>query len=147
MASCHTPSMADRHRWFWQHAMRPMAGRRLTIPDMDATTGIAPGLGARVRWVRELVMMEGAGQAAAARLLRCDQGTYNKIEKDGRGLSLALALRMCQAWGVTLDYIYRARLTSEVNRDLALRLAAAHPELVGVPAEAVPRAKEVAPAA
>jgi hypothetical protein len=57
-----------------------------------------------------------------------------------------VALTACEKWGVTLDYLYRGKISDAVRHDVAVRLAAEHPELVGV-SEPARRAKAGAAAA
>lgn len=100
-------------------------------------------VGNRLRWVRELV---ADNQTQAAKMVGCDQSTFSGYENGDRLISMRVAMLACQKWGITLDYLYRGRLTSEVRQDVALRLAAAHRELVAdlPPLERGPRAKEAA---
>lgn len=102
-------------------------------------------VGQRLLWLRQAV---ADNQTQAARVVDVDQSTFSLYEKGERLIPAHVAMRMCDAWGVTMDYLYAGKLGSAVRQDVAVRLAAAHPELVE---EAPPalrrRAKEAAPAA
>ena len=112
--------------------------------DEGKTAAWVQLVGERLRWAREIA---ADNQTQAAKLLRCDQSTWSLYERGERLLSLQVALRACQAWGLTLDYLYRGHLDSRVAQDMAVRLAAAHPELVELPRAEARRAKEAAPVA
>lgn len=110
--------------------------------DKAAGSAWVREVGQRLRWVREIV---AETQTAAAKQLGVDQSTFSGYEAGDRLLPTHIAMRACQAWGLTLDFLYRGSLSSEVRQDVAVRLAAAHPELVEgrqVPAR---RAKAVDP--
>lgn len=81
----------------------------------------------RIVWVREIC---AGSQVAAYTMLGIDQSTWSLMEKGGRALSITNALRMCETWGVSLDFLYRGVIGSGMRRDVELRLVAAHPELV-----------------
>lgn len=99
-------------------------------------------VGQRLLWVREIV---ADNQTQAARMVEVDQSTFSLYEKGGRLVPPHVAMRMCAAWGLTLDYLYAGKLGSAVQQDVAVRLAAAHPELVEeAPPVSRRRAKEVA---
>ena len=81
----------------------------------------------RVVWVREIC---AGSQVAAYTTLGIDQSTWSLMEKGGRALSINNAIKMCEVWGVSLDFLYRGIIGASIRRDVELRLVAAHPELV-----------------
>lgn len=95
--------------------------------DGGSTAAWLCDVGRRLLWAREIA---ADNQSQAAKLLGCDQSTMSQYEAGKRLVPLRIALAACQHWGLTLDYLYRGTLTSEVRQDIAVRLAAAHPELV-----------------
>jgi transcriptional regulator with XRE-family HTH domain len=98
--------------------------------DGAAGSAWVAAVGQRLRWLREVV---ADNQSQAARLIGVDQSTFSGYEAGDRLLSIQAAMRACAIWGVTLDYLYRGLLDSRVRHDVAVRLAAAHPELVEAP--------------
>jgi transcriptional regulator with XRE-family HTH domain len=87
---------------------------------------ILQGVGNRIRWVRELA---GVSQSELARLYNTDQSKWSKYESGQRKPDPVDMISFCARFDVTMDYIYRGRLAG-CNHELALRLAAEHPELV-----------------
>ena len=69
------------------------------------------------------------GQSEIARAVRVDQSTVNKWFAGTRLPSVYQMALFCDAYGTGLDFIYRGSLLS-TRLDLAVRLAAAYPELV-----------------
>lgn len=55
--------------------------------------------------IRDLREKTGLTQAAVADVLLCDQSLYSKYERGERDLPLALAAKLAQYYGVTLDYL------------------------------------------
>lgn len=106
----------------------------------DNATGSAwlKAVGERLQWAREIA---ADSQTAGAKVLGCDQSTMSAYENGNRLVPLRVALNACAQWGLTLDYLYRGSLSSDVRQDMAVRLAAAHPELVDAPAVQDRRAK------
>jgi transcriptional regulator with XRE-family HTH domain len=95
--------------------------------DDAAAASWVQAVGERLRWARETAALS---QTQAASLLGCDQSTWSQYERGHRLVSLQVALRASNEWGLTLDYLYRGLLDARVARDMAVRLAAAHPQLV-----------------
>ncbi|TMV14426.1 helix-turn-helix domain-containing protein [Arenibacterium halophilum] len=61
----------------------------------------------RVRNVREAY---GMASGDFARSIGVDPSSYSKIEKGTKPLKMEMGVAVCEAYGVTLDYIYRGRL-------------------------------------
>jgi len=82
-------------------------------------------IGERLRWVREAY---GLSQAEMARLFGIDQTTWGKWETGARALSIQKMPEVVARLKISVDYLIGNTLEG-VERDLAIRLAAAHPEL------------------
>lgn len=78
-------------------------------------------------WARELVE---PNQSEAARMLGMSQSGLNKIEKGTRTASIFNLIAMSRSFGVSTDYILKGSLSAATNTEIALKLAALHPELV-----------------
>ena len=88
---------------------------------------IMADVGKRLRWAREVV---ADSQAALCRDLGgLDATAWNRWEKGNRYPDPIAMVRFCDAFGITMDYLYRGELRG-VREDVAFRLAAYHPELV-----------------
>lgn len=84
-------------------------------------------LGTRLRWAREVI---AESQSDMCRLLGGVNGsTWNRWEKGTRYPDPVVMVRVCNDFGLTIDYLYRGDLRG-VREDVAIRLAAYHPELV-----------------
>lgn len=81
----------------------------------------------RISWARELVM---PNQSECARLLGVDASTLNKIEKGDRAPSVFLIAALSNRLRVSTDFLLKGVLNGRTDEELALRLAALHPELV-----------------
>lgn len=64
-------------------------------------------VGKRLMLLREALGYGGREQARFARLIGCASPRYNQYEKGTRLLTLAVALRLCDQYRVTLDWLYR----------------------------------------
>lgn len=88
---------------------------------------IMADLGARLRWAREVV---AESQAQLCRDLGgVDATAWNRWERGTRYPDPVVLVRLCDVFGLTMDYLYRGDLRG-VREDVAIRLAACHPELV-----------------
>lgn len=65
----------------------------------------------------------GMNRADFARSVQIDATSYGKIEKGLKPLKADMAYRIAERWGVTMDYLYRGRL-SEIPSKLADSLMA-----------------------
>ena len=126
MAICHnrqartaTGNMAQR-----LVISRPMSSRKRG-PSHSEVQAI---VGRRIEWARELVE---PNRSAAARLIGVDPSTLAKIEAGERAPSIFNILAFANHFRVSADYLLRGSLTGPgMDTEMALRLAAAHPELV-----------------
>lgn len=112
--------------WIWQSAIAmndPMAKHKR--PNSLAT--VQRAIGRRIAWARELVM---PNQSECARLLGVDASTLNKIEKGDRAPSVFLIVALSNRLRVSTDFLLKGVLNGRTDEELALRLAALHPELV-----------------
>ncbi len=98
----------------------PRRSREPSISEAMAATG------RYLKWAREIVE---PNQAECARIMDIGQSVWNKWEKGTRAPDPYKMIEFCARFRVTMDYIYRGRLQG-VNPELALHLAALHPELV-----------------
>ncbi len=60
----------------------------------------------------------GMTRAEFAASVQIDPTSYGRIEKGVKPLKADMAYRIAERWGVSMDYIYRGRLT-ELPRNLA----------------------------
>jgi transcriptional regulator with XRE-family HTH domain len=63
-----------------------------------------PKIGARLAVTRDVV---GLSQVEFARRAKIAPNTYNQYEQGKKRPSLANAIRLCEAYDLTLDWIYR----------------------------------------
>lgn len=101
----------------------PMAKNRR--PDSLAI--VQRAVGQRITWARELVF---PNQSECARLLGVDASTLNKIEKGDRAPSVFLIMSLSNRLRVSTDFLLKGVLNGRTDEEMALRLAALHPELV-----------------
>jgi transcriptional regulator with XRE-family HTH domain len=93
----------------------------------DAFTQVQKGVGQRIAWVREIVM---PNRAEAARLIGVDPSTLAKIESGDRAPSIFNVLEIANRFRCSTDFLLRGLLTAQTDMEMALALAARHPELV-----------------
>lgn len=93
----------------------------------DSLAAVQRAIGTRIAWARELVM---PNQSECARLLGIDASTLNKIEKGDRAPSVFLIAALSNRLRVSTDFLLKGILNGRTDEELALRLAALHPELV-----------------
>lgn len=88
----------------------------------------------RLREVRVLVQ---PNQAKCARAMKVETQTWNGYENEKSTVMPPphVMVKFCNFYGVTMDWLYRGLLSSQVEADVAAALGAAHPE----------RFREVAP--
>jgi transcriptional regulator with XRE-family HTH domain len=89
-------------------------------------------MGRRLRWVREAYDMT---QGQMARAVGLDQTTWSYYESGKRWPDQFAAVRLVARLKISVAYLLEGSLDG-VERELAIRLAASHPELVP------PRGKE-----
>ena len=93
----------------------------------EAYSAVQAAVGTRMRWVREAL---GLGGAEAARLLGVHQTTLNKIELGERAASIFNVIEFSARFRVSTDFLLRGQLSGKTDEELALVLAAQHPEIV-----------------
>ncbi|GBR12429.1 MULTISPECIES: helix-turn-helix domain-containing protein [Asaia] len=93
----------------------------------DSLAIVQRAIGRRITWARELVF---PNQSECARLLGVDASTLNKIEKGDRAPSVFLILSLSNRLRVSTDFLLKGVLNGRTDGEMALRLAALHPELV-----------------
>lgn len=96
-------------------------------PRTEAHSEIQEAVGRRMAWVRELVE---PNRSEAARMIGVDSSTLFKIESGDRAPSIFNVIEFANRFRVSPDFLLRGNLISETNQELALLLAARHPELV-----------------
>ncbi len=98
----------------------------------DTLAIVQRAIGKRITWARELVF---PNQSECARLLGVDASTLNKIEKGDRAPSVFLILSLSNRLRVSTDFLLKGVLNGRTDEEMALRLAALHPELVLQPTD------------
>lgn len=93
----------------------------------DSLAIVQRAIGTRITWARELVF---PNQSECARLLGVDASTLNKIEKGDRAPSVFLIMSLSNRLRVSTDFLLKGVLNGRTDGEMALRLAALHPELV-----------------
>lgn len=83
-------------------------------------------MGIRLRWVREAL---GLSQEDMGEHVGLHQTTWSLYERGQRMPDAFAMVRLCGKLKVSREYLLEGSLDG-VDRDLAIRLAAAHPELV-----------------
>jgi transcriptional regulator with XRE-family HTH domain len=84
------------------------------------------GVGERLRWVREALELTQAQIAVAVGI---DQSAWSHYELGRRWPDIGTAMRLVAKLKISLPYLLDGSLEG-VERQLAIRLAAYHPELV-----------------
>ena len=77
----------------------------------DASSAVE--IGKRLRLVREALKMS---QAALCRLAGISPQAWNNAETGDNLLTVPNAVKLCRVTGVTLDYLYRGQIRSEMPR-------------------------------
>lgn len=93
----------------------------------ESYTAIQMAIGERCRWVLEET---NPNQTALASELELDASTINKYIQGTRAQSVFFIRNFAARFRVSTDYLLCGVLTGVEERNLALRLAAKHPELV-----------------
>lgn len=93
----------------------------------ESYTLVQKGVGARIAWVREILM---PNRSELARLMGVDPSTLAKIEDGERAPSIFNVIEIANRFRVSTDFLLRGLLTAQTDHELALELAARHPELV-----------------
>jgi transcriptional regulator with XRE-family HTH domain len=93
----------------------------------QAYTALQKKIGERIQWARELVV---PNRSEAARILGLDPSTLSKIEDGTRAPSIFNIIELANKLRVTADYLLRGHITSRMDEEMALKLAALHPELI-----------------
>ncbi len=91
-------------------------------------------MGQRLRWVREAL---GLNQTDMARLVGLTQTAWSSYEVGRRWPDIFHATRLMAKLKITREYLLEGDL-SGIDRELAIRIAAQHPELV-IPSRKAPR--------
>jgi len=91
-----------------------------------ADKALMAAAGQRLRWVREVL---GMSQAQIAEAVGITQSAWSLYELGKRWPDQFEAPRLASKLKISLDYMLNGSL-DEVERELAIRLAARHPELV-----------------
>lgn len=112
------------------------------IARPETASYVQAGVGSRIRWVRELAI---PNRSEAARLLGVDPSTLAKIEDGTRAPSIFNVIEIANRFRVSTDFLLRGLLVARTDEELALHLAAQHPELVNQLARSV-HSKGTAPA-
>lgn len=76
----------------------------LTPEQRAARDAMRRNVGERLRWVREVL---GMSQREFGRRAGLGSNTYNQVELGLKMPSIEMAIAICDAHGLTLDYIFR----------------------------------------
>lgn len=82
----------------------------------------AVAIGQRLRATREALGLTGTEFARGARLL---QNAYSQYETGARLLTVSSAMRLCAAYGLTMDWLYRGEI-STLPHSLAQKITNLH---------------------
>lgn len=93
----------------------------------EAYSIVQKGVGTRIGWVREILM---PNRSELARLMGIDASTLAKIEDGTRAPSIFNVIEIANRLRVSTDFLLRGLLTARTDEELALELAARHPDLV-----------------
>lgn len=104
----------------------PMAKRMGRPPRSVADRQMMAEMGQRLRWVREA---RGWNQTQAGEVVGVTQTAWSLYERGLRWPDAFEAVRLIAKLKISRDYLLTGDLGG-VERDLAIRLAASHPELV-----------------
>lgn len=108
----------------------PMAKLKPKKPDKA-------GVAERIRKVRDGYSMD---QGEFAEKTGVADNTYNQWEKGKRIPDLPLAMALCDAWGITLDYLYRGQFQGLSEAAFA-RVTGVRPLTTEVPKVVIKRAR------
>src|SRR5580765_960232 len=92
---------------------REALGERMMADALDASSAVE--IGKRLRLVREALKMS---QTALCRLAGITPQAWNNAETGDNLLTVPNAAKLCRMTGITMDYIYRGQVRSEVPRIL-----------------------------
>lgn len=92
----------------------------------EAYSDIQASVGERIRWVREKLI---PNRSEAARVMGIDPSTLTKIEDGSRAPSIFNVIELSNRFRVSTDFLLRGLLVAKTDYELALVLAAEHPEL------------------
>jgi transcriptional regulator with XRE-family HTH domain len=95
---------------------------RPTMRPMISKANDAKTIGRRLHRMRVALGYENL--SVFARALNCAPNRYNQYENGVRPLTLAVAIRICDKFGVTLDWLYRGDSSGLPKRLTDLGLAA-----------------------
>lgn len=119
--------MSSRHQPMAWHLARDDYRAMAKNKRPNSYSVIQTAVGTRTQWARELV--EG-NRTAFARTLGVDASTLKKIETGERAPSIFNILELSNRLRVSTDFLLKGLLTARTDEEMALRLAALHPELV-----------------
>lgn len=110
-----------------QNGILPSMTRRMGRPPRSvADRQMMAEMGKRLRWVREA---SGWNQTQAGEVVGVTQTAWSLYERGLRWPDAFEAVRLIAKLKISRDYLLTGDLGG-VERDLAIRLAASHPELV-----------------
>ncbi len=84
-----------------------LSGRNMNHDKKTTAIDLA-GVGQRVKAVR---VSSGMIARDFAHTVDIDASSYSKIEAGKKALNADMGFRIAQTWGVTMDFLYRGRLT------------------------------------
>lgn len=102
--------------------MRSKMGRPIRTAEDKA---LMVWMGQRLRWVREI---KGASQAEMAAAIGLHHSSWSLYERGARWPDIFEAMRIVAKLQISIPYLLEGTLEG-VERELAIQLAARHPEL------------------
>lgn len=93
----------------------------------DAYSKLQTDIGRRMKWARELVE---PNRTEVARIMDLDPSTLAKNEDGDRAPSIFTIIQYANRFRVSADYLLRGQLVGRMDEEMAVKLAALHPELV-----------------
>lgn len=96
-------------------------------PRPEAYTALQAGIGQRIAWARELVALS---QTDLAKIIGITPSMISLIESGARAPNIFYVIEIANRLRVSTDYILRGLLTARTDPEMAVKLAALHPELV-----------------
>lgn len=88
-------------------------------PMTKAPTGVNSEMADRLRRTREAF---GLKQAAWCRLVGIEPQAWNNYERGIRRISIDEAIKVCQATGVSMDWIYRGLMSAGLPMQIQVAL-------------------------
>jgi len=131
----------DRDRLSLSQALPLSGDKKSSLPYFHgmAKGGVPLSPGARriveltAKRIGLLADLHAMGPTEMERCLGLSHGHWRHLIQGSRQLSVEIAFRLCEQFGVTLDWIYRGRAASQVRPDVLVNVVALAPLLTELP--------------